>query len=122
MPRGRLALGLLVLGAWLAAGCGRTAVVGQNRVLELGLTEYRVTPESARVSAGALTIVVHNYGKLTHNLAVSSNGQTDASTKPLWPGQSKSLWLVLAPGRYQLASTLLSDQALGEYGTLTVTR
>jgi hypothetical protein len=27
----------------------------------------------------------------------------------------------LAPGQYTLASTLFSDQALGEYGTLTIT-
>jgi plastocyanin len=119
MPRRRLALALC---ACAAAGCASTATVGGGRVLHLGVTEYRLKPDSVRMSAGVLTIVVHNYGRLTHNLAVSSAGQTEASTKPLWPGQSASLTLNLAPGHYQLASTLLSDQALGAYGTLTVTR
>jgi plastocyanin len=116
----RWALTLLVLGAGTVAGCGRSAVVGATRVLNLSLTEYRLTPDNARVSAGVLTIVLHNYGKLTHNLTISSNGETEASTKPVWPGQTASLTLSLAPGRYQLASTLLSDEALGAYGTLTV--
>jgi plastocyanin len=122
MGRGRWPLIVLVLvGACVAAACGRTAVVGRDRTLNVGVTEYRLTPESARVSAGWLTIAVHNYGKLTHNLAVSSDGQTEASTKPVWPGQTAWLTVALSPGRYQIASTLLSDQALGAYGTLTVT-
>jgi hypothetical protein len=34
------------------------------------------------------------------------------------------VWLtvVLPPGSYTMASNLLSDTALGEYGTLTVTK
>ena len=120
MPRGRrLALALC---AGVLAGCAHTAVVGPNRAITVGVTEYRVAPDDVRASAGLLTLIVHNYGRLTHNLAVASAGQTEASTKPLWPGQSASLTLSLTPGRYQLASTMLSDQALGAYGTLTVTR
>lgn len=115
-------LALLVLCGCIVAACARTAVVGGNRTLSVGLTEYRLKPDNARVSAGIVTIEVHNYGRLTHNLAVSSDGQTTAATKPLWPGQSATLSLALSPGHYQLASTLLSDQALGAYGTLTVTR
>jgi uncharacterized cupredoxin-like copper-binding protein len=121
MPSGRRR-SALALCACVAAGCGHTAVLGGDRVLDLGVTEYHLKPNSVRMSAGVVTIVVHNYGRLTHNLAVSSSGQTQASTKPLWPGQSASLTLTLTPGRYQLASTMLSDQALGTYGTLTVTR
>ena len=46
--------------------------------------------------------------------------QTGA-TKPIPPGQSALLTLSLTPGTYMMSSTLLSDEALGEYGTLTVT-
>jgi hypothetical protein len=64
---------------------------------------------------------VHNYGRLTHNLVVSANGQLVDGTKPIAPGQSAELDLSLAAGTYSMASTIQSDQALGESGTLTVT-
>ncbi len=82
----------------------------------------RVPPEPrrrAQVSAGTLTIVVHNYGRLTHNLVVSANGQTTARPSRSRPARPPSWTLDLAPGKYPMASTILSDQALGAYGTLT---
>jgi plastocyanin len=105
----------------LISGCGRTAVVGSSRTLQVALTEYRLKPQSVRASAGLLTIVVHNYGVLTHNLVISSSGQPTAATAPIWPGDSTELTVALAPGTYQMASTILSDQTLGAYGTLRVT-
>ena len=106
--------------AWVAAGCSHTRAVGADRTLRVALTEYRLNPQSAHVGAGVITILVHNYGRLTHNLVVSENGQTIGSTKPVAPGQSAEIDLNLAPGSYLMTSTILSDQALGEYGTLTV--
>jgi hypothetical protein len=105
----------------LPAGCGHTMLVGASRTVQLGLTEYRLLPQSVRVHQGTLTLLVHNYGRLTHNLVVTLGGQTVDSTKALWPGQSATLALNLAPGDYSMASTLMSDQALGLDGTLTVT-
>ena len=114
-----LAIVSLALG-WLAAGCSHTRAVGADRTLRVALTEYRLNPQSARVSSGVITILVHNYGRLTHNLVVSENGQTIGSTKPVAPGQSAEIDLNLANGSYLMTSTILSDQALGAYGTLTV--
>ncbi len=105
------------------AGCGgRTATVGADRTLSISLTEYRLVPQSARVPAGQLTIVVHNDGVLAHSLSIRLNGQFEGGTSPLWPGQSTEGTLTLTPGHYQMASGILSDEALGMYGTLTVTR
>jgi hypothetical protein len=103
------------------AGCSHTQAVGSDRTLQVALTEYRLNPQSVRVSAGPLTVLVHNYGRLTHNLVVSLNGQAAGATRPLWPGQDAAITVMLAPGTYVMASTILSDQALGEYGTLKVT-
>lgn len=123
MPEPSRAAGLAAVAAsaFLIAACGHTQTVGAARTLQMGLTEYRLTPENARVSAGVLTIVVHNYGVLTHNLVVSNSGGTVDSTEPIRPGQTAELSLSLAPGRYLMASTIQADQSLGEYGTLTVT-
>ena len=42
------------------------------------------------------------------------------STKPIAPGQTAQLDAALPPGHYLMASSILSDQALGAYGTLIV--
>jgi hypothetical protein len=103
------------------AGCGHTATVGGERTLRLALTEYRVIPQKVQVSAGPVTIIVHNLGKMAHNLLITAGGQKVNGTPPIWPGATRQLSVVLAPGSYMMASTLFSDQALGEYATLTVT-
>ena len=75
---------------------------------------------TCRAASGPLTIVVHNDGRLTHDLVITQDGRQTASTEPLAPGQTTDLVATLTPGRYLMASTILSDQALGAYGTLDV--
>jgi hypothetical protein len=110
-----LALGIPI------AGCGHTATVGPDRTLRLAVTEYQVVPQKIQVSRGLVTIIVHNVGKLTHNLVITEGDQQIDGTPPIWPGSTQQLLVALGPGTYTMASTLFSDQALGEYGTLTVT-
>jgi plastocyanin len=102
------------------AACGGSRHLSGGRPLRLALSEYRLHPENVRLDAGTLTIFIHNYGRLTHNVVVSEDGQSVAATKPIAPGQSAELDLSLAPGQYLMTSTILSDEALGQYGTLTV--
>jgi hypothetical protein len=94
--------------------------VGTGGTLQIALNEYRVTPQDVRAHTGLLTIFVHNYGRLTHDLVISLDGSVAASTKPIAPGQTAQLDAALAPGHYLMASSILSDQALGAYGTLIV--
>ena len=44
------------------------------------------------------------------------------SINPLSPGETSQMTLILSPGTYSMASTMLSDQSLGAYGTLKVTK
>ena len=61
------------------------------------------------------------FGKtLDHNLALFQNGQTIDSINPLSPGETSQMTLILSPGTYSMASTVLSDQSLGAYGTLNI--
>jgi len=53
---------------------------------------------------------------------IAQAGHPELSTKPIGPGQSTQLYATLSPGKYLMASTILSDQALGAYGSLTITR
>ena len=112
----------LTLFAVLVAGCSNVTRVADGATLRIALTEYRVRPQSVGASAGLLTIEVHNYGRLSHNLVIALAGHPVFSTKPIPPGQTTELLANLAPGKYAMASTILADQALGAYGTLMVTR
>ena len=107
--------------AIVVAGCGHAATVGPNRTLRLALGEYRVIPQKIQASAGELTIIVHNTGKLTHNLVVKRGTEQVDQTKPIWPGTVSVMAVYLPPGQYTLSSTLFSDQDLGVSGTLSIT-
>jgi len=123
-PMSRPRAPIIALGAVLAAlvaGCGQTAVITRSRTIYVALTEYRLAPQSVQISQGPVTIFVHNYGRLTHNLVISRSGLRQASSRALWPGRTAELVVSLTPGRYLIASSVLSDQSLGAYGTLRVT-
>ena len=53
-----------------------------------------------RAQTGLLTIYVHNYGRLTHDLVITLDGRTAAATKPIAPGQTEQLDAALGPGHY----------------------
>jgi hypothetical protein len=119
--RRHTALAAAALGAAaLGTGCGGTTQVSTNRTFQVALTEYHVSPQKVRAPSGTLTIFVHNYGRLSHDLVISWHGRPEASTQPIPPGQTTELIANLGPGHYLMSSTILSDQALGAYGTLIV--
>jgi hypothetical protein len=104
------------------AGCGHSTSVGPHRTIHVALTEYRVIPQSIQAKPGSLTLEVENDGRLAHTLAISRHGTILGHTPPLQPGAFALLTVSLRPGSYLMSSTLLSDQALGAYGTLTVAK
>ncbi|MGH2893347.1 MAG: hypothetical protein ACRDPM_08775, partial [Solirubrobacteraceae bacterium] len=81
----------VVLASLTVAACGKTTTVRTGRTLQIALSEYRVTPQDVRAQTGLLTIFVHNYGRLSHDLVISLHGRTEAATKPIAPGQTEEL-------------------------------
>jgi hypothetical protein len=79
-----------------------------------------MNPTSASVRSGVLTVIVRNYGRLSHNLVVAGRGYEDGSTPAIPPGSEWTLLLDLTPGVYTMYSSILNDDALGIHGTLTV--
>jgi Cupredoxin-like domain len=116
----RAPLALLAASLVLLSGCGDQHVVGSDRALQITVSEYRIAPQSIRAPSGLLTIFVRNYGRLTHNFVIALSGHPEASTKPIAPGQTAVIAVTLSAGKYLMSSTILADQALGTYGTLTV--
>jgi hypothetical protein len=121
VPRLRPSIAVLAAATVLPAGCGSAIKVAAEGTLRVALSEYHVQPQRVDAAAGTLTLLVHNYGRLTHNLVISLDGKPQASTRPIAPGQTTELFATLAPGKYLMSSTILSDQALGAYGTLNLT-
>lgn len=115
---GLSALGITI--AAFAAGCGSSATVVRDQRLSLTITEYRLAPQNVSAGAGPLTIVIRNRGHRTHNLVIFRGSKTLANAAPVWPGQSSKLTVTVPAGRYVMASTILTDQSLGAYGTLVV--
>ena len=83
MRRSPLALLAAGLVAASAAGCGAATRIGAGGTLQIALSEYRVTPQDVRAAAGLLTIVVHNYGRLSHDLVISRGGVEEAAEADL---------------------------------------
>ncbi|GAC1438938.1 MAG: hypothetical protein NVSMB51_15890 [Solirubrobacteraceae bacterium] len=117
----------------LLAGCGTPTHSLTSRVLRLRVDEYSVTPQSIRVHAGRLKIVLRNTGILTHNIRLIEDrrgrnggrvvlggtptakpGETVTAKIPPEPGRR------LKPGRYKLLDTVSNHADLGDYATLIV--
>ena len=133
MTGGRATLLLLVLAALSTAGCGTDVAYTRapDRRVEVRLDEYRVLPEHIEVRAGRVTLVAHNSGRLTHNLAVvqferplgdEQEKHYGAPTKTLFPGESAQTTVELKPGKYRLVCTIANHDNLGQYAELKVVR
>ncbi|MHB1836413.1 MAG: hypothetical protein ACYCXW_15795 [Solirubrobacteraceae bacterium] len=118
-PR-RAAGALAALAAMVLAGCAHVTTIRKDGTLRVALTEYRVIPQDVSTTAGVLTLVVHNYGRLTHDLVITLGNEPQISTGPIAPGQTSVLSAALIPGKYQMSSTILTDASLGAWGTLDV--
>ncbi len=131
MTVGRLTLLLAALAALPVAGCGTDIAYTRapDRRVEVRLDEYSITPERVQVTAGRVTLIAHNSGRLTHNLAVvqfkrPKSGEQEKTygkpTQTLFPGQTRSTTVELEPGKYRLVCTIANHDNLGQYGELKV--
>jgi hypothetical protein len=112
-------LATLLLGGVLT-GCGAGHDTSHGDALNVSVNEWRVTPEHADVGPGPLLIVVHNAGRLAHNLVLSRDGVRVSFTAPIMPGQNADLQTTVQKGSYQLLSSMVDDSATGVHGTLNV--
>jgi uncharacterized cupredoxin-like copper-binding protein len=126
----RATLLLVALAAVTVAGCGAVAYTrAPNHRVALRLDEYRVTPEHIEVDAGRITFVARDTGRLTHNLKVVAfkrpkSGEQETqfgdTMKTLFPGQTGSITVDLAPGKYRLICSIANHDNLGQWAELKV--
>ena len=114
--------------AFALGGCGDDGVFRTDRpILRITLDEYRIMPQNVEVKAGRMKLVVHNAGRLTHNLAIQVPNGPGGKPTPvarvatMQPGQTaEPIKVTLAPGEYRLACTIANHDDLGQFGTLKV--
>lgn len=128
----------LLSAAVASGGCGSSVLAGPHPLTRLSLpsvvlvslTEYRLRPDRIVAPAGPVTFVVHNLGRLTHDLVISAPAPAPpagaggavvvGTTAPIPPGGEATLVVTLPGGDYTLTSTIQTDAALGEHGSLKV--
>jgi hypothetical protein len=130
MPRLPTAAALVAI-ALALGGCGDDDEVFRTSrpVLQITLDEYRIVPQDIEVRPGRLKLVVHNAGRLTHNLVVQVPDGPDGKPVPIpggrvatmQPGQTAApVKVTLAPGEYRIVCTIANHDDLGQFGTLKV--
>jgi hypothetical protein len=113
-------VGLATLALMAIAGCApHASVATSQRLIHIGLLEYRISPHSVTTTAGTHTFVVHNYGILAHNLVITHGPHDVAASAPVYPGGSTDLTVDLPPGRYTLKSDI-NSQVIAMNGPLFV--
>jgi hypothetical protein len=121
---------LILLAAALAGpgwGAGAHSSVARHQ-LQVGVTEWAVTPSDGIVSAGPVRLTVENFGRLRHELEIVPTqrwgqklpvrsgraiGEVVARPIVVRPGEKRSAQVDLDPGFYVLLDNLRGHYAAG---------
>ena len=111
--RRALEVGLVLGLALAAAGVAGVVARAQTTVptVTVSLKEYKIAP-AHKLTAGKVTLVVANRGKLTHALAIAGPG-VNAKTAMLAPGKTANLTVTLKDGSYSLWCPVPGHAAAG---------
>jgi uncharacterized cupredoxin-like copper-binding protein len=82
-------------------------------------TEFKLTPSTANVGSGAVTVTAKNAGTTVHNLEVEGKG-VEKKTADLQPGSSGALKLNLKPGTYEMYCAIPGHKQSGMLGKVVV--
>jgi plastocyanin len=117
MTRG-LPVAALILATLASAGCARSDTEQvKGRVVDIEMTEYKLSPLTTYVKPGPVTVVARNAGKLPHNVTVIRQGDVVVGrSTTMNPGQRASIKISLDPGTYRVLSSLSNDDPLGING------
>jgi len=109
-----LALTVAVVGVFAGAGSAGTSAATATRVT-VTASEFKFVLSKKIVPKGTVTFVVRNKGKVAHDFKIRGK-----KTKMLAPGQSATLKVVFAKGKFKYLCTVPGHAAAGMKGVLTV--
>jgi plastocyanin len=137
------ATGAAAFGAGLATGSPDRAVPDRAQApraagidprtggLEVALGEWAISPEARAIRPGRVTLVIRNRGKFRHGLELElsridddrrrrDEGDDDAKSIRLEPGEATRVTVDLAPGTYAIECFVSHHDELGMRGVLEV--
>ena len=103
--------------AILALGIGGVALAGiahraaTSTEVDITLTDGKLKVSPTSFTAGKVTLVVTNKGKVAHALAIMGTGLQPRHTPTLKSGKSATLKLTLGSGMYHVWDTLTSSMS-----------
>jgi uncharacterized cupredoxin-like copper-binding protein len=99
-------------GATTAAATTQTTASASTKVA-VEETEFKITPASTKLKAGAYELDAKNTGKIQHDLVVDGPGVTDTKTPLIDPGGTATLKVTLRPGTYQFYCSVPGHKQAG---------
>lgn len=112
------ALAVAVLGAAVAGVVAHADSTATT--IRVTAREYHLTLTPKKANAGAVTIIVTNKGKLSHQIEIAGTG-VNKKTKMIRPGKSATLKVTLQGGKYTIWCAVPGHAQLGMKTTLTGT-
>jgi len=105
-----------------ASTTGGAAVAGAGGTVDLTATDYKFNPSDPTVKSGEVTFTEKNDGQTAHSLEIEdvTPGHDQEIEGDVAPGQSGTLKVNLAPGKYEFYCPVDSHKELGMEGEITV--
>ncbi|MBI4195738.1 MAG: hypothetical protein HY526_11745 [Betaproteobacteria bacterium] len=100
-----------------AAAPGADFVQVAGGKVEIAFTEYELKPGKIRVEPGAVTFVLRNEGRFSHDFHVEGPG-VDAYAAKFSPGRTVRLEVTLQEGEYKISCPISNHDERGMSGTL----
>ncbi len=111
-----LLLVLLSLAGLVLAACGGGAPSNPSST-QVTLREWAVELQDTTLAAGTVTFEVTNSGTLEHNFIIEG---VDEGLELVFPGDTATLQVELAPGEYKVICSLAGHEEAGMVTTLVV--
>jgi uncharacterized cupredoxin-like copper-binding protein len=101
---------------------GGAAATGAASSVNLTATDYKFDPSDTTVKSGEVSFNMKNDGQVTHSLEIEdvTPGHDQELEGDVSPGQSGTLKVNLAPGKYEFYCPIDDHKEMGMEGEVTV--
>ena len=113
-----VALALTLAGAAVAAVAARSSAAAAT--VKVTESEYHIRLSPSSVHGGTVTLVVHNAGKIAHQLDLAGGGHRTIAVGTIAPGATRTKTVKLAGGTISLWCPIPGHAALGMKASLHV--